>query len=440
MRKGFIFNGFLCVNCKACSAACVIENGWSSHPREIFTYNYEALYSLPVANLSLACNHCENPVCQEGCPAGAYSREPVTGGIVVNETKCIGCNYCIWNCPYDAPKPVLKKGVIEKCNLCFPRLSEGIEPACTSGCPTGALKYDLITDGSLENRPEWFPDKSTDPAIFFTDTINNEPLRIVPEPQVFHCIPADNELSPPSFSHWSLIVFSFLATVSVAVVCSSLINGTFTNALNFTALIASAGIASLFHLGRRIRAWRAVTNVRRSPLSREIVLYITFSSISFASLVIKNADLLLASSVTGIILLLLIDSVYIFSDDSPKVKLHAGQTFISGLLLTSLLSGAILPFIFITSVKLALLVYNILSEKRSSTVFALKFFRIALLVIASAGIGTGLYSSKFAIFTMILAGELFDRIIFYRDFNPLNIKSLMVKNLNMKKDEKKISK
>jgi anaerobic dimethyl sulfoxide reductase subunit B (iron-sulfur subunit) len=139
MQKGFIFNDILCVDCKACSAACIIENGLTTHAREIFTFNSSAHPSLPVVHLSMACNHCEKPVCLEGCPAGSYSREPVTGGIIADENKCIGCSYCEWNCPYEAPKINLRKGIIEKCNLCYGRLSEGL--ACAICMPTGALSY-----------------------------------------------------------------------------------------------------------------------------------------------------------------------------------------------------------------------------------------------------------------------------------------------------------
>ena len=51
MRNGFIFNHTRCVNCNACSAACILENGWTVHPRNIFTYNSEAENVLPVINL-----------------------------------------------------------------------------------------------------------------------------------------------------------------------------------------------------------------------------------------------------------------------------------------------------------------------------------------------------------------------------------------------------
>ena len=83
MRKGFIFNHVKCVNCGACSAACILENSWTVTPRMVYTYNSEAISSLPLVNISLACNHCENAACLEGCPSGSYYREPSTGAIVI---------------------------------------------------------------------------------------------------------------------------------------------------------------------------------------------------------------------------------------------------------------------------------------------------------------------------------------------------------------------
>src|SRR5512133_736522 len=102
MRKGFIVNTSKCVDCKACSAACIIENGWMVKPRNIYTYNSTAEQLFSLINLSLACNHCESAACMDGCPASAYSRDLVTGAVILDEKKCIGCRYCQWNCPYDA--------------------------------------------------------------------------------------------------------------------------------------------------------------------------------------------------------------------------------------------------------------------------------------------------------------------------------------------------
>ena len=263
------------------------------------------------------------------------------------------------------------------------------------------------------------------------------PLKIIPESFDRAEVPEKEENTKNIFYSRSLIAFTFLTTVSVAVVCSSLLSGVFRNIWLQIALVATAGFASLFHLGRRFRAWRAVSNIRSSPLSREIVLFIIFSVISILSIYLSSPGLLAGSSVTGLVLLIVIDSVYIYSDNSARTKLHAGQTFLSGLLMTSLLAGTMVPFIFLAFIKLILTINNLLSEKRDSALFTLKFFRIAILLISSGGVVTGLYSGDIVIYAIIFAGELLDRVIFYHDFNPENIRSLIIKNINKAKNEKK---
>ncbi len=161
MRKGFIFNYFNCVNCGACSAACIIENGWPVSRREIFTYNSEVISVAPVINISLACNHCEIPVCLKGCPSDAYHMDHVTGSVIIDDEKCIGCRYCQWNCPYNAPIYDVNEKVIMKCNLCHKGLIEGRLPACAAACPTGALNYDILPDQISNNILQWFPEKES---------------------------------------------------------------------------------------------------------------------------------------------------------------------------------------------------------------------------------------------------------------------------------------
>ncbi len=70
---GFIFDASLCVSCKACSAACILENGLQPGTRSIYTWNDSAVPLMRVISLSLACNHCVKPACLEGCPAKAYT-------------------------------------------------------------------------------------------------------------------------------------------------------------------------------------------------------------------------------------------------------------------------------------------------------------------------------------------------------------------------------
>jgi len=43
-------------------------------------------------------------------------------------------------CPFDVPR-YDDKDKVSKCHLCFDRIANGLQPACTKTCPTGALKY-----------------------------------------------------------------------------------------------------------------------------------------------------------------------------------------------------------------------------------------------------------------------------------------------------------
>ncbi|MBI5010181.1 MAG: 4Fe-4S dicluster domain-containing protein [Bacteroidia bacterium] len=181
MKKGFIFNQSLCVNCKACSAACSLENHFTVNVRNVLTYNREVSSSVPLSHLSIACNHCENPVCMKGCPVSAYRLDSFSDAVIVDDSRCFGCKYCVWNCPYDAPKYEPEKGVIGKCHLCYSRLGEGVEPACTSGCPTGALSYADISEFNPLNTTEWFPENNLSPSFRFKGITNTIPLKIVPD-------------------------------------------------------------------------------------------------------------------------------------------------------------------------------------------------------------------------------------------------------------------
>ena len=437
MRKGFIFNHNKCVKCMACSAACILENGWTVHPRNIYSYNSEADPLIPVINLSLACNHCESAVCMKGCPVSAYSREPETGAVLLDDTKCIGCKYCQWNCPYDAPKYDPVSGTMAKCNFCYNGLIEGLEPACSSACPTGALSYGLLSEQYSSNSFSWFPDKSIIPAIEFTAKPVNAPLKIIPENNFSEEViePAKNHknISP----EFSLIIFSFLSTISVAEILAAFIKGEFPDKKIFLPVLLTTGLVSFFHLGRKLRSWRSVINIKSSPLSREITAFIVYSVISLLTVFFLIPGLLITSAIAGLFFMLMIDSVYFFSDRSKKVIIHTGQTFISALLIGSFLSGSVLPFTFIALIKIALSVYNLSPMKLHGTNFSLRFTRIALLIVSGASMISHISYTDNLIVFLFLAGEFFDRIIFYIDFNPPDINRLINEQQNIQKYEKK---
>jgi Fe-S-cluster-containing dehydrogenase component/DMSO reductase anchor subunit len=435
MADGFIFNHSRCVNCGACGAACTLENGWIIQPRKVYTYNTDALMSLPVINLSLACNHCETAVCLDGCPSSSLYRDSFTSAVVIDENKCIGCRYCQWNCPYDAPKFDEYNRIIGKCNLCYSELIAGRLPACTTACPTGALIWGKIEPAN-EKLLTWLPDKNLNPSLSLYGTQNDIPLRIIPEKNFEPEISISEDNNSALKPEWILIVFTFLVTLSVSSLVSSLFKGKFPDPVILASVIVLAGIVSLLHLGKKSRAWRAVSNLRTSPLSREIALFVIYSLLSISALIFHLPMLLILSSIAGLMLLVAIDAVYIYADKSRTMIFHSGQTFVSGLLIVSFLTGNILPFIFIALFKLAAFLNNMLVNKTSRINFSLRFLSISLLLITGTSLISGLYNGDSMIISLFLTGELLDRILYYIDFDPVNINRLIYKNITAAKNEK----
>ncbi len=437
MDKGFLFDNDRCVDCKACIAACILENGWTVKPRTVFTFNNERLTYMPVINLSMACNHCEIPVCLDGCPSGAIYRHPGTGAIVVDEAKCLGCKYCIWNCPYDAPKFDENKRVIGKCHLCYNGFSEGRIPACTSACPTGALSFGKLNDiPSIKSFP-WLPDKKLKPSLMLTGHAQDKATTVVPadkfEPELKKTTATNNSRK----GIWVLVLFTYLITLSVSAVLKSLIDGTFPQPGLFCLSIIIAGLVSLLHLGRKIRAWRAPVNIRRSPLSREIAAFILYSVLSCVAVILRMPGLLLVSSAAGLILLIFIDAVYYFADRSRKIIFHSGQTFLSALIIISFLTNNVLPFLFIALLKLASSFFSMTSLQETMKNFSLRFMRFAILLITGVMLISGRYEINNIVILVFLSGELLDRILFYIDFKPVNINDLIYNNEIIFSNEKK---
>jgi anaerobic dimethyl sulfoxide reductase subunit B (iron-sulfur subunit) len=149
-QLGFYFNSNVCTGCKACQVACKDKSDlpvgitW----RRVAEYNGGSW--VKVGNtveqnvfayyISVACNHCENPLCLNVCPAAAISKRE-DGVVLIDQEACIGCRFCEWACPYSAPQFNEELGKMSKCNFCYDYLDQGKPPACVGACPSRALMY-----------------------------------------------------------------------------------------------------------------------------------------------------------------------------------------------------------------------------------------------------------------------------------------------------------
>ena len=127
------------------------------------------------------CMQCENPPCVGVCPVSATYATP-EGVVLIDESRCIGCGYCVTACPYGAryvmpaaeDTPLGVSGVADKCTWCFHRITRGLKPACVEVCPTGARQFGNAADvadpinKALAEKPEpLWPEYETKPRLFY---------------------------------------------------------------------------------------------------------------------------------------------------------------------------------------------------------------------------------------------------------------------------------
>ena len=144
-----------CVGCLACMVACKavnnvpVGNYWNKVLRigPSLTEGATSSHDVEMYYLPVSCQHCDNPECVSVCPTGAsYKRDD--GVVLVDHSKCIGCQYCVMACPYGvrAYDTSKDKGGIEKCTMCAHLIDKGEKPACVKHCPGQARKFGDLDD------------------------------------------------------------------------------------------------------------------------------------------------------------------------------------------------------------------------------------------------------------------------------------------------------
>jgi len=155
MQYGFFVDAKYCVGCKTCQIACKDRNNLEVGQLFRKVNNYEEGGWVQRGNawvnnvtsywLSIACNHCADPACTKACPTGAMYKREDNGLVLNNPDDCVGCQSCVWACPYDAPQYNPETGKVHKCDGCIDRVEAGQRPVCVDACP-----YQLIQFGDIE--------------------------------------------------------------------------------------------------------------------------------------------------------------------------------------------------------------------------------------------------------------------------------------------------
>ncbi|AFQ43127.1 4Fe-4S dicluster domain-containing protein [Desulfosporosinus meridiei] len=172
-RMGFYFNMTTCIGCRTCQIACKDKNDLKIGTifRQVRNFETGVFPTPGVYHYSGTCNHCANPKCVEGCPTRAMHVD-ADGTVQHDKTKCIGCRYCTWACPYGVPQFIEELGKVSKCDGCKDLRDQGATPVCVEACPMRALEWGELEElkakhGSdiTNDLPILPPSSTTNPSV-----------------------------------------------------------------------------------------------------------------------------------------------------------------------------------------------------------------------------------------------------------------------------------
>jgi Fe-S-cluster-containing dehydrogenase component len=411
----FVLDLDRCTGCAACIVACNNENpvaeglSW----RRIHTFNQQRLATAPVFHYSLACNHCLDPACLTGCPADAYTMDRSTGAVLLDQEKCMGCLYCSWVCPYQAPQFNPAAGVMEKCTFCVHRLHDGHDPACVTACPTDALRYEDGADPVPVDHPG-FPDAGLRPAIRVTSTRRQRPPEMTAAPVAVNALPPRPAMGWEALkSEWSLWIFSSLAILLVAWFAAASALEISIPLPIFAIVGALAMGVSTLHLGKTSRVWRAPLNFRRSWVSREVVFFSFFFLAACGTLSTHDVPLWTrwATVAVGFAAMYSMDMVYRVRGQPVSTVPHSAMAVLTTALYLGILTQNTVLLVPVAVVKLVL--YLARRERPLPAGAALAPIRIGVGILPALALATTDAVPIAAAMFGAVVGELIDRAEFY---------------------------
>jgi anaerobic dimethyl sulfoxide reductase subunit B (iron-sulfur subunit) len=357
MRRAFTFDASACTGCKACQVACKDKHGLP--PGLLWRRVYEvtgggwerrgAAWTNTVFayHVSIACNHCADPLCAAACPTGACAVRD-DGIVWIDGATCAGCQYCAWACPYSAPQYAADLRRMTKCDLCRDLVDDGQSPACVAACPMRALDVVEVRD--------------VPPAVHVyplpADSLTRPQLVVKPhaaaQTAMVKQVANREEVHPPGarrartilglhVEDLPLVLFTLLGQAAAGLSVVSLLGAPADVTLLAIAgvSIALAAAAALLHLGAVSCAWRTTANATTSALSREILALVLFAAAWIAAWFgVPGGPPMLAGA--GVLLVVAMAEVYALGGIPEWSRKRARRAFATSALLFALVATLLL--------------------------------------------------------------------------------------------------
>ena len=205
-RRTLVIDLNRCSGCDSCTVACKYENNikLGSFWNRVMAIGPTGEYpDIEMYWMPMQCQQCENAPCVGVCPTGASYRDPNNNVVMINKELCIGCQYCMYACPFGVRQFNEGEGVVEKCTLCnhLTAASDGVEnlndsyeehavPPCVHNCCCGARYY-----GDLDD-----PNSAASKALAAAGGEGSENVHAISDPSGAH--PTCRYILSPSVAQW----------------------------------------------------------------------------------------------------------------------------------------------------------------------------------------------------------------------------------------------
>ena len=173
MSYALLIDTTRCVGCWACQEACQTEFGMPvTEEHALSATARTTLEEHGDTYVRRMCMHCDEPACASVCPVGALTKTP-EGPVIYDEKACMGCRYCMVACPFEVPKYEWYSQMprVQKCTMCYHRITDGKLPACVEACPAEAISFGTRKGMLLEARRRILEDPDTYVTRIFGERI-----------------------------------------------------------------------------------------------------------------------------------------------------------------------------------------------------------------------------------------------------------------------------